>query len=141
VTEIAWKPTPDYVERANVTRLMKAHGIDSIDELRRRSVEDIGWYWDAAIKDLGIEFRHPYEQVYDDSKGVPWTTWFVGGRINLTESCVDRWAWDPLAAEQTALIGESETGDVRSLTFAELRARVDPAGVLQSDLQRRLGLP
>jgi decaprenylphospho-beta-D-ribofuranose 2-oxidase len=25
--------------------------------------------------------------------------------------------------------------------FAELRARVDPAGVLQSDLQRRLGLP
>ena len=25
--------------------------------------------------------------------------------------------------------------------FAELRARVDPAGVLQSDLRRRLGLP
>ena len=25
--------------------------------------------------------------------------------------------------------------------FAELRARVDPTGVLQSDLQRRLGLP
>jgi decaprenylphospho-beta-D-ribofuranose 2-oxidase len=25
--------------------------------------------------------------------------------------------------------------------FAELRARIDPAGVLQSDLQRRLGLP
>ena len=25
--------------------------------------------------------------------------------------------------------------------FAELRARVDPAGVLQSDLHRRLGLP
>jgi decaprenylphospho-beta-D-ribofuranose 2-oxidase len=25
--------------------------------------------------------------------------------------------------------------------FAELRARVDPSGVLQSDLQRRLGLP
>ena len=25
--------------------------------------------------------------------------------------------------------------------FAELRGRVDPAGVLQSDLRRRLGLP
>jgi acetyl-CoA synthetase len=125
MTEIAWTPTPDYVERANVTRLMRAHGIDSIDELRRRSVEDIGWYWDAAVKDLGIEFKTPYERVYDTSKGVPWTTWFSGGRINLTESCVDRWARDPSTAERTALIGESETGAVRALTYSELRAGVD----------------
>jgi acetyl-CoA synthetase len=125
VTEVAWKPTQEYVERANVTRLMRAHGIDSIDELRRGSVEDIGWYWDAAIADLGIEFRRPYERVLDSSKGVPWTTWFEGGRINLTESCVDRWARDPATAGGTAVIGESETGSARSLTFAELRARVD----------------
>jgi undecaprenyl-diphosphatase len=43
MTELAWEPTDEYVERANVTRLMRAHGIDSIDELRRRSIEDIGW--------------------------------------------------------------------------------------------------
>src|SRR3954451_6775501 len=48
----AWEPSPEHVENANVTRLMRAHGIASIDELRRRSVEDIAWYWDAAIKDL-----------------------------------------------------------------------------------------
>jgi acetyl-CoA synthetase len=140
MTELAWEPTPEYVERANVTRLMRAHGIDSIDELRRRSVEDIGWYWDAVVKDLGIEFRKPYEQVYDSSNGVPWTTWFGGGRINLTECCVDRWARDPATSERTALIGESETGAVRALTFAELRARVDElaaalrdAGVAKGD--------
>ena len=34
VTEIAWRPTPEYVENANVTRLMRTHGIESIDELR-----------------------------------------------------------------------------------------------------------
>src|SRR5919198_4728379 len=107
MTELAWEPTPEYVERANVTRLMHAHAVDSIGELRRRSVEDIGWDWDAAVKDLGIDFRAPYERVYDTSNGIPWATWFVGGRINLTESCVDRWARGPQTREGTALIGES----------------------------------
>jgi acetyl-CoA synthetase len=125
MTELAWEPTPEYIERANVTRLMRANGIDAIEELRRRSIEDVEWYWDAAVKDLGIEFATPYERVLDTSKGMPWATWFVGGRINLTHACVDRWAHDPGTANRTALIAESETGEARSLTFAELRARVD----------------
>ena len=127
MTELAWEPTPEYVERANVTRLMRAHGIESIDELRRRSVEDVEWYWDAAVKDLGIEFSVPYERVMDDSRGVPWATWFTGGRVNLVHNCVDRWADRDDTRDRVALIGESETGDSRSLTFGELRAEVDRA--------------
>jgi acetyl-CoA synthetase len=122
--ELAWEPTPEYVERANVSRLMRAHGVGSIGELRRRSVEDVAWYWDAAVRDLGIEFATPYDRVLDTSKGIPWAKWFIGGRINLTAACVDRWT-DTDAAGRTALIGESETGAATALTFAELRARVD----------------
>ena len=123
--DLAWEPTSEYVERAQVTRLMRAHGIDSIDELRRRSVEDVEWYWDAAVKDLGIEFHVPYERVLDASKGIPWATWFTGGRVNLVRNCVDRWAEREETRDQVALIGESETGASRSLTFAELSAEVD----------------
>jgi acetyl-CoA synthetase len=125
MTELAWEPTPEYVERANVTRLMRAHGIDTIDELRRRSVEDVEWYWDAAVRDLALEFHVPYERVLDTSRGAPWATWFEGGRVNLVANCVDRWAERPETRDQVALIGESETGASRSLTFAELRAAVD----------------
>lgn len=129
--EPAWEPTPEYVERANVTRLMRAHGIDSIAELRRRSVEDVEWYWDAAVKDLGIEFSTPYERVLDASRGTPWATWFTGGRVNLVWNCVDRWAAREDTRDRVALVGESETGESRSLTFAELRAEVDAvAGAL-----------
>ena len=92
MSEFAWEPTDDYVERANVTRLMRAHGIGSIDELRARSVDDIRWYWDAVVRDLGIPFSTPYEQVLDDSQGIQWCKWFVGGRINLTSACLDRWS-------------------------------------------------
>src|SRR5947199_278602 len=53
-SDLAWEPTPEYVERANVTRLMNAHGIGSIGELRRRSVEDVEWYWAAAVRAAGV---------------------------------------------------------------------------------------
>ncbi len=125
MTEHAWEPTPEYVEAANVTRLMRAHGIESIDELRRRSIADVEWYWDAAVRDLGLEFSTPYEQVLDTSNGVPWARWFGGGSVNLVTNCVDRWAADADATGRPALIAESESGAVRSLTFGELRAQVD----------------
>jgi acetyl-CoA synthetase len=125
MSDLAWEPTPEYVERANVTRLMQIAGIGSIDDLRRRAAADVEWYWDAAVKDLQLEFATPYERVLDVSDGVPWARWFVGGRVNLVWNCVDRWAEREDRADQVALIGESETGHVRNLTFAELRDQVD----------------
>jgi acetyl-CoA synthetase len=124
MAEVAWGPTPEYVENANVTRLMRAHGMGSIDELRRRSVEDMEWFWDAVVRDIPIDFAAPYERVLDVSDGVPWSKWFVGGRVNLTYNCVDRHAASE-RAERTALIGETEDGEVRSLTYSELRREVD----------------
>jgi acetyl-CoA synthetase len=121
----AWRPTPEVVERANVTRLMRAHGIGSMEELRRRSVADPAWFWDAVVRDLGIPFRTPYERVLDDSRGIPWTTWFVGGRVNLAAACIDRWLDDPVRAEAPALVAETEDGAVRILTYRALAADVD----------------
>ncbi|MBV9213648.1 MAG: AMP-binding protein [Actinobacteria bacterium] len=125
MADLAWEPTPEYVERAHVTRLMRAHGIDTIDELRRRSTADVEWFWDAAVSDLGIEFSTPYTSVLDTSKGIPWATWFTAGRVNLVHNCVDRWADREDTRDRVALIGESETGASRTLTFGELRAEVD----------------
>jgi acetyl-CoA synthetase len=140
VTEVAWRPSADYVEGANVTRLMRTHGIGSIDELRRRSVEDMGWFWDAVVKDLGIQFSKPYERVMDPSAGAPWTKWFVGGQVNLTHNCVDRHAASD-RAERLAVIGETEDEEIRSLTYAELRREVDRAAAGLRTLGIRKGDP
>lgn len=48
--EIIWRPTSDVVERAHITRFMRAHGIGSLVELQRRSVEDPEWYWSAVAR-------------------------------------------------------------------------------------------
>jgi acetyl-CoA synthetase len=71
------------VERANVTRLMRAHGIATEEELVERSTSDVEWFWDAAIRDLGLEFYEPYASILDTSRGVEWATWFGGGSVNL----------------------------------------------------------
>ena len=106
MTKFAWQPTSEYIEAANVTRLMRSHGIGSLAELRRRSVQDIGWYWDAVVKDLGIPFRKPYERVLDDADGIAWTRWFIGGHSNIAHGCVDRWRDDPTARDRLALVAE-----------------------------------
>jgi acetyl-CoA synthetase len=112
---------------------MRAHGIESIDELRRRSVEDMEWFWDAVVEDLGIEFTTPYERVLDSSQGPAWTKWFLGGHVNLTHNCVDRHVYSG-RADHVAVIGEGEDGVVRTFTYAELKREVDAIAAGLRDL-------
>jgi acetyl-CoA synthetase len=102
---------------------MRAHGIETYDELIRRSVEDIRWFWDAVVNDLDIEFFEPYAEVFDSRSGVEWTTWFTGGTLNLAHQCVDRWA--SRTPDAPAVLGEGEDGSVRTWTYADLRDQTD----------------
>ncbi|HDH97279.1 MAG TPA: AMP-dependent synthetase, partial [Proteobacteria bacterium] len=121
--EIIWKPYGDYVEKSNVMRFMKAHGIADYDALIERSTGDIEWFWDAALKDLGVEWYEPYREVMDDSKGFPWTKWFIGGKLNIVHNCIDRHIRDG-KADRLALIWEGDDGSVRELSYGELNALV-----------------
>jgi acetyl-CoA synthetase len=121
--DVIWSPTSEYVERANVTRFMRAHGIASYDELVGRSVEDVAWFWDAVVRDLDIRFLRPYERVLDVSRGIEWATWFRGGLVNLADQCVDRWS--VATPEARAVVWEGEDGETRSWTYAELRRETD----------------
>jgi len=123
VTDIIWSPTREYVERANVTRFMRTHGIATYDALVRRSIADAEWFWDAVVRDLDIEFFEPYQQVRDISRGVEWATWFGGGRVNLAHQCVDRWAAS--TPDAPAVVWEGEAGDTRTWTYGELRRQTD----------------
>lgn len=117
-----WNPTPDYVENANVTRLALAHDIPSIGDLRARSTADIAWYWDAAIRDLGIPFATPYDDVVDTSAGVEFPEWFTGGAFNAVDACITRWLAD--AIDRPAIVHEAEDETVRTLTYGELADQV-----------------
>ena len=53
-----------------------------------------------------------------------WTTWFGGGRINLTANCVDRHA--QATPDQLAVIAEREDGEVRTRHLRRARGADQP---------------
>ena len=119
MAEVAWAPDEAVLERANVVRLMRRHGISTYRELVARSIEDPEWFWPAAIEDMGIEFSSPFSQVVDLSRGPEWATWFLGGTLNIAWNCVHRWRGPRVAA-----VFRGEDGARRELSFAELSDQV-----------------
>jgi acetyl-CoA synthetase len=122
VAEVVWRPSPEVLERANVTRLMRRHGLRSYADLLRRSEDDPEWFWPAVVEDLGLEFSQPWDAVVDLSRGPEWATWFVGGRLNIAHNCAHRWA--AAMPEATACVSLGEDGARRTMSFAELSAEV-----------------
>ncbi|MDJ0415837.1 AMP-binding protein [Rhodococcus opacus] len=127
MSDYTWRPTDEYVENANVTRLARAHGLSGLGELRARSVADVRWYWDAVVRDLGLPFQAPYHEVLDTSRGIEHPDWFVGGRANVVDACLERWLADPAAADRMAVTHEAEDGTVHSMSYRELAADVERA--------------
>jgi acetyl-CoA synthetase len=130
-----WKPTQAFMDRSNIGRFMRRHGIARYHDLVARSTSDIEWFWNAVIEDLGIEFYHPYNRLLDMSGGMPWSRWFVGGRVNLVHNCLDRHVRAGQSSK-LALIWEGEDASVRTLSYAEL----DSQTCRLARALRRLGL-
>jgi acetyl-CoA synthetase len=128
MSEVIWEPEPGAAAQTNVGRFQAAHGIGSFDELLARSISDPAWFWGAVAEFLAIPFSTPYDEVLDTSAGIPWATWFTGGKTNLAAACVDRWVTETPDAQ--AVRWEGEDGEVRVLTFAELGRQVDGLAAL-----------
>ena len=123
MSEFIWSPTPDDIESANLTRLARRLGVEGYRGLHRVSIEEPERFWPAVIEDLGLEFSQPWETVLDSSRGLEWTTWFNGGKLNLAWNCVHRWGAGELA-EQEAAVWLGEDGARSSITWRRLSDEV-----------------
>jgi acetyl-CoA synthetase len=115
-------PSREHLEKSNIARFMKAHGISDWRELVRRANADIAWYWDAVNTDLGLEWFSKYDRVYDSSNGVPFTKWFLNGKCNIVANAIDRHA--RLHPEKVAYIFANESGS-KQVTYGQLDSEVN----------------
>ena len=132
---IAWKPTEEVIERAQLTKFMKQTGAGSWDELFTKSVEDVEVFTAEVLKFLDIKFDPPYEKLLDTSEGIEWSKWCVGGGLNIAEMCLDRWIGTEIE-KQTAIIFESESENNRLFSRA-FKAFAGGGGVYSYSLTYR----
>jgi acetyl-CoA synthetase len=124
VEDVVWRPSAEVIESSRLTRFMRPLGIDTYEELLARSVADPDWFWDAAVKDMGVDFYRPYDKVLDTSRGLMWGRWWTGGEMNVVHSCLDRYAGTEID-NKIGLIWEGEAGEVRTRTYEQLRTEMD----------------
>ena len=119
-----WYPPRELVESSNVKALMEKLGVPSYEKLVRRSTEEIAWWWGRLVEELDVHWFEPYEKVLDTSRGIEWTSWFIGGKMNVAYEAVDKQARGS-RRHQLAFIWVGEDGSVRKYTYRELEREVN----------------
>ncbi|MBS0632765.1 MAG: AMP-binding protein [Verrucomicrobia bacterium] len=128
MTQYLWHPEQHaWTRESHLARFMAKHGFKTQEELHAASVRDTAWFWDAAMQDIGVEWSKPYAQVKDDSRGIAWTKWFIGGEVNITHNCIDRHVRDG-HGDEVALLCEHDADRPETrgrFTFAQLQRTID----------------
>ncbi|MBV9745241.1 MAG: AMP-binding protein, partial [Acidobacteriia bacterium] len=100
---------------------MSRLGFTSRETFLRFSAEEPERFWDEVLREMGVEWFEPYQQVMEPGRPPEWSRWFPGGRLNIAHNGLDRWA----ASDRIACIWEGENGDTRTITFAALHAEAN----------------
>ncbi len=106
-------PAPEFSAMAHIQSL------EQYEALYKQSIDNPEAFWAGVAGDL--HWFKPWEKVLEWD--LPTARWFVGGQLNLSYNCVDRHALGA-RRDKTALIWESEPGEIRRLTYAELHGEV-----------------
>ncbi|MGE3163835.1 MAG: acetate--CoA ligase [Planctomycetota bacterium] len=96
-----------------------ASSANAAADIYDRAAADPISYWESEARRL--TWMHPWRLALDDSNA-PFFQWFVGGRLNVTESCLDRHA--RAAGDRVAFHWEGEPGDTQTISYRELLVRV-----------------
>jgi acetyl-CoA synthetase len=117
-SRFAWTPTPAQSDGSRLKRFIDALGVGDLDGVARIANAEPQRFWAAVVDDIGVEWTRRFDVAMDTSAGVPWTRFWVGGRLNLAHNAVTRWA--RRTPDRTAVVWEGDDGATREWTYADL---------------------
>ena len=115
-----FKPSPQFSARARV-KSMAAY-----KKLYRESIKAPEKFWGKQAREELVWFK-PFNKVLQWKE--PFAKWFLGGKLNVSVNCLDRWL-DTGVANRAAIIWEGEPatdgkpGEERVLTYKQLHREV-----------------
>jgi acetyl-CoA synthetase len=108
-----FKPSREFSKKARIKslaqyRAMWRESVEKPDKFWAREASELLWNkkWTRVL-----EWKEPYAK------------WFVGGKLNVSENCLDRHLDGP-RRNKAALIWEGEPGEKRILTYQQLHREV-----------------
>ena len=126
----AWTPTAAQSGGSRLRHFIDTLGAGNLDGVARLVLEDPQRFWAAMADDIGVAWTSRFDVAMDTTAGLPWSRFWVGGRLNLAHNAVTRWAQS--APERIAVVSEGDDGSVREWTYAQLeRETAYAASVLQ----------
>jgi acetyl-CoA synthetase len=106
-------------------RVSKGAHIETFSEyqkLYQKSIEDPNAFWGEQAR-KNLNWYHDFNQVQDCDFKEGMISWFLGGKLNVCDNCVDRHV--ETRGDQVAILFEGdEPGDVRRITYRELQREV-----------------
>ena len=107
------KPSKEFSSKARIPSMA------AYKKLYKESIEKPEKFWAREAKEL--TWRKKWAEVLKWK--APDATWFVGGKLNVCENCVDRHAAGP-RKNKVAILWEGEPGDKRVITYGQLHKDV-----------------
>src|SRR5436189_1920172 len=113
VEKRVFKPSREFAKAARIKSL------DQYRRMYRESIRQPAKFWAREAKEL--VWGAPWKKVLEWKP--PFAKWFVGGKLNACENCLDRHLSGP-RRNKAAIIWEGEPGDKRTLTYQQLHREV-----------------
>jgi len=114
--------TSIFAHQSNGSMKNRIRTFEEYEEAYKRSVDDPKTFWAGIAEDF--IWRKKWDKVLEWNFTEPNVKWFINGKLNITENCLDRHLKDK--GEQAAIIWEpndpNEKG--RTLTYRELHEQV-----------------
>jgi len=113
VEKRVFKPSKEFAGKAQIKNLA------TYRRLYAESIKHPDKFWSREAREL--VWRAPWKRVLEWK--APFAKWFVGGKINLSENCLDRHLTTH-RRNKAAIIWEGEPGEKRTLTYQQLHHEV-----------------
>ena len=108
-----FKPPKNFVQKAQIKSLQQYR------RMYRESIDQPEKFWAREAGELVWTKR--WRKVLEWK--APFAKWFVGGKLNLSENCLDRHLTSP-RRNKAAILWQGEPGDSRTLTYQQLHHEV-----------------
>ena len=110
-------PSKEFSKKAHI-KDMKEY-----EKIYKKSIDDPEAFW-GEMAEKRLTWYKKWNKVLEYDFEKPSIKWFIGGKLNVSYNCLDRYLDTPLR-NKAAIIWEADDGDYKSYTYQQLAYEVN----------------